>query len=1265
MTNDFCYPVESEYGPEGTPANDTTSSDETGQITVLRSSSVPEVRNSTHAAARAKPYSVPGIVIPQGAECDSVSVISVDVPQVVTEENGSVSSSVANDTVSTNSSDFLSRSNIKFVSYNVDGLSHDKFESLGAKLLQNYDVILLQETFADGLNQYKLQGFDSYASIRKRGVGARRNSGGLLVLIRQTFSKFFKPLHSSSKDILWFRVSQLLQANIILGVGYCSPIHSRATEDHSFYFHLEENLYSHINIYPDDRVVLLGDFNARTGGLADIIESETESSCVYLCDRGSDLIQGNTAIPERVNSDKEVNAYGKNLINICMEFGLCLLNGRSGHDNNLGTFTCITYNGCSVVDYALISYELLDGVKHFEVLPFSDFSVHFPLSFEMEAQTCSGIIQKQDQFFSNLDQRSKYVWKDENEELFLLELSTKSPTLDVLNPVSKEDIDSSLNQFYDTMDKCALGMKHTSKPYSKQTSKPLQANAPFFDSECVNSKSKLNRAHRDLNEVLRQNHLAGGLDPLVDFYVSKYKVAKADHKELVKVKKQNFLSERECLAESLSTNSKDFWEYYKNNRNTSRVHNQAIKIQPHQWIQHVENLFARQEVQELDEVNIEPKNTDILDAAIAENEIKEQIEKLKNKKSPGPDGLCSQILKKGKHLLLYFLLTIFNAILTIGYYPIAWSEALVFMLFKKGDSSDVNNYRSISLLNILGKIFASILQKRLYKWCSLNNVLSENQFGFRPGRSTIDCIFVHNTLVQHHLAKKRRKLYVCYIDFSKAFDCVSWDILWLKLEGLGISRDSKFLKVLKSMYKEISCRVITPWGLTQKIQLFRGVRQGCILSPLLFALFIDDVKKWLSGEGLHEFYFENDCPLTHLLFADDLALFSQSVVGLQRMIDKLASYCGKFNMKINTDKTKIVVYRKGGKLARKEAWYLNNSKIEVVSKFRYLGITLSSSGFWTAAQAELACRATKGLFCIKNFTFNSKIQNVKILLKLFDSCIGPILNYGAEIWGFHEGKDIDRVCDNFYKCIVKLPKNCSNIAARGELGRVRAYVGRYSRIIKYWLKLINNSPHFPLLLQKAYQLQLKLDNEGKNVWVSDVRSLLCALGFSYEWEMQQVGNHKTFLEEVKNRIIYLEKTQFCASIISSPRLQFYGHMKLELAMANYWNCNLPFCMKAQFCRLICSGHNLEIELGRRLNIPRSERSCLLCGSNEVGDEIHFILKCSALQNLRVKYIPAVYWAAPSWNSALSLVINPENTENLLRFCFYAFKHRDNNLNLYR
>ena len=118
------------------------------------------------------------------------------------------------------------------------------------------------------------------------------------------------------------------------------------------------------------------------------------------------------------------------------------------------------------------------------------------------------------------------------------------------------------------------------------------------------------------------------------------------------------------------------------------------------------------------------------------------------------------------------------------------------------------------------------------------------------------------------------------------------------------------------------------------------------------------------------------------------------------------------------------------------------------------------------------------------------------------------------------------MCDNFYKFITKLPRNVNNIAARGELGRPRAHCKRYLRVIKYWLKLISVSPEPPHFVKLAYQLQRSMDEMGHEVWASDVRTLLCVLGFAEEWETQRVVQPKFFREECKRRILNIENINF-------------------------------------------------------------------------------------------------------------------------------------------
>ena len=167
--------------------------------------------------------------------------------------------------------------------------------------------------------------------------------------------------------------------------------------------------------------------------------------------------------------------------------------------------------------------------------------------------------------------------------------------------------------------------------------------------------------------------------------------------------------------------------------------------------------------------------------------------------------------------------------------------------------------------------------------------------------------------------------------------------LWFKLQKLGVAH--KFIYLLKNMYSNIAFSVkIDTYSVTDPITSNQGVLQGCMLSPLLFSLFINDVIEYLNIESIHAPQI-NGVQIQALLYADDLVLLSTTKVGLQHLLDRLCQYCKLWLMQVNVSKTKVMVYKKGGgKLARHETWYLEGKPLEVVSHFKYLGMTLSSNG---------------------------------------------------------------------------------------------------------------------------------------------------------------------------------------------------------------------------------------------------------------------------------------------------------------------------------
>ena len=329
-----------------------------------------------------------------------------------------------------------------------------------------------------------------------------------------------------------------------------------------------------------------------------------------------------------------------------------------------------------------------------------------------------------------------------------------------------------------------------------------------------------------------------------------------------------------------------------------------------------------------------------LDTEISLSEIKKGIKLLKNGKSSGPDLLLNEFLKYGNDDILLYLHSLFNKIFDIGYFPESWGDGFIVPLHKKGSTDNVENYRGITLLSIVSKLFSNILNLRLDKWAEDYHVYVEAQAGFRKGMGTIDNIFILHSLISHCVNEKKM-LFSAFIDFKKAFDFVVRDVLWYKLIQMGVR--GKILNIIQSMYNNIKSRVKFDNIVSEEFSSFLGVRQGECLSPFLFSMYLNDLENVLIQKGTEGFDI-GMLKLYLLLYADDIVIFAETSEGLQYGLDNLAEYCKKWKLTVNIDKTKIMIFRKGGNLVRDMSLNYEGKNIEIVGKFVYLGITFTTGG---------------------------------------------------------------------------------------------------------------------------------------------------------------------------------------------------------------------------------------------------------------------------------------------------------------------------------
>lgn len=234
-----------------------------------------------------------------------------------------------------------------------------------------------------------------------------------------------------------------------------------------------------------------------------------------------------------------------------------------------------------------------------------------------------------------------------------------------------------------------------------------------------------------------------------------------------------------------------------------------------------------------------------LDEPIAQEEVMNAISRLKNNKSPGSDGYGAEFYKAFAPQLTPFLVTTFNDVLETGTVPSSWNEATVVVIPKEGrDPADPRSYRPISLLNQDHKLFTAILTGRLNK--IIAEYIGRDQAGFIPGRNILDNVLRTLEVIHYCKARKEDPSLILSLDVEKAFDRVEHSYIVTLLKHMKFG--SKFLAALQAIYASPKASVKVNGHLSDSFPVTRGTRQGCPLSPLLFALAIEPLAEALRTE---------------------------------------------------------------------------------------------------------------------------------------------------------------------------------------------------------------------------------------------------------------------------------------------------------------------------------------------------------------------------------------------------------------------------------
>lgn len=516
-----------------------------------------------------------------------------------------------------------------------------------------------------------------------------------------------------------------------------------------------------------------------------------------------------------------------------------------------------------------------------------------------------------------------------------------------------------------------------------------------------------------------------------------------------------------------------------------------------------------------------------------------------------------------------------------------------------------------------------------------------------PGNRTSDAHLIIHNIVNQYCHKYGKKVYGCFVDFQRAFDSIPRDVLFQKLHNYGIK--GKFYKTLQNMYLNDKGCIKIGGELTEDFEINQGVKQGCILSPLLFNIFLSDLPKVLNKESNSPIKISDGKHISCIIWADDLLMLSETETGLNNMLGDLEAYAKNNGLTINTDKTKCMIFNKTGRLLRRKFVYGQHT-IKTVRTYKYLGFIVTPSGEIKTGLNDLKDRALRALYKIKMKMGLYFEKYIKTTLKLFDTLIAPILLYASDFWGCLKlpvNNPIENTHNRFLKQMIGLQRQTSNIGVLLETGRVPMHLLGKKRCTKNWVRIAKTRSANSLIT-------LSYDNALKNnlQWPTAIRTTLSKVG-----QLDLFLNTEKYIKPpsvlfFKRGCDIFHQEAFAEMHREDSKLRTYAKLKTDIGLENYLLNISNIEHRTSFTKIRLSNHKLKIEVGRHNNIPKEKRYCSFCPTL-IEDEIHFLTQCPAYSTNRAKLMEEIdgryYQQTDQESLFVFLMTNNEITHHTAKF----------------
>ena len=952
---------------------------------------------------------------------------------------------------------------------NVDGLSSSTLEDVQSAIdRKSLDVCILLETkrrHEDIGIDIAIPGYD-VKEIRRSDAADDKGGGGLAYYTKQAdgvlFREYSPPiadpaLHYARTERFWITVDSLQTKTAICGAYFgCQYPDDRhgPWNDGLLQVLQQESIALRAKGY---RVVFLGDFNAHVGSEVGV------------------GIQGN-------NTD--INYNGERFLNFLHHGRFCHINGNM--DLTTGLWTRQRGSSKSVLDYAVISNEHLDSVldlfiddqgelgggsdHNFLILTLKDMFVKKRRLLQLKP-TKRG--------WNNLDNVDWDPFKASVTE----HLSTTSPQDLSVDVLASTITSALLNAGEKTVGRKTFNIsKKSSKlPANLVTELKLKRSLEkTWKSKVVEASSSAEELSTCETKFLAQKTRVNDLlfayknrnrDKIKEMCSGSSTKAKKNFWSAIstRVKKSSDISavanpvtgELKCNVDEIKTEIED--HLCKVFYGTVDDHGQCDGGQGETQDQtsddvghlhdHGYSLPSSPVLPKLDdsaEIETDPAGWSNRDFSL--DEVTAVVKTLSGGKASGWDSIPNEFLINSPDLLLSWLVILFNKIKSTGSMPSGWNKGRVTLIHKSGSREDLVNYRPITVIISLSGLFSKLLNQRLSLIVESHNLLGEIQNGFRKDRQMADNNFILDSILMKSKFLKQN-VHLCYVDISKAYDSVNREILWKKLSSLGFS--GAFLQCLQSLYTGDSLVSFIDGISTRPIYPKRGLRQGCSLSPLLFALYISDLGSALSASS--EGFTLGGVTFSGLLFADDVVLISRSLEGLNSLVVLVHRICSQLKLLINPKKSKIVTPDGVDQLVLLDE---DNQVVLALSKvlsYKYLGTdtTLLMSSTGSMMQQRCIQSAKRYKFACYHLARTGP-DIIDTALATWSNIAIPSMLSGCSVIPFSETtiETLERLQCQLAKHILGLPTSAPNICAQTELGLKPVRMILYQLQLKFYLRVL-------------------------------------------------------------------------------------------------------------------------------------------------------------------------------------------------------------------